>query len=367
MCSSDGQGYGACACGLASRDAGVDGGTSDAPVIPVDASQMWSPVAGGFTGVSEDVAFGSDPTAPIPLYVATRGDGIQKSIDTGNTWRSVNVGITNRDARTVTTSPMNATAIFMTSDRAGGTPHVFRTGDAGGTWTAVDITVPTGRDYDVRAFRSQPNLGPVAVGFDPSTSRAVVLVGAAGGTLWNPFPCGGTTGTARAIVGSGPNDLHVAVYGGAAATGGVFHAVDGAKTWTATSDGIDADSLRFVQTLEIDPTNPKVLFAGVEGHGQLFKSENGGAAWIRAASGLPSTISVQKVVVRRSNPIYVLAGTSSGVYRSYDAGVTWTLWGLEGLSVRTLAIDPSVPGAAAASVFAGVDATPSLHRASTGN
>jgi photosystem II stability/assembly factor-like uncharacterized protein len=111
-----------------------------------------------------------------------------------------------------------------------------------------------------------------------------------------------------------------------------------------------------VQSLAVDPGNPRILYAGILGGEGIFKSLDGGATWARSGAGLPKTFgrAVQALAVDPSRRTTVYAGTSnSGVYKSLDGGATWApaRQGLEGLAldVRALAVSPRRPG----TVFAG--------------
>jgi photosystem II stability/assembly factor-like uncharacterized protein len=55
---------------------------------------------------------------------------------------------------------------------------------------------------------------------------------------------------------------------------------------------------------------------------QVFRSDNWGASWTAISSGTSGTI--RELAISRSNPVVMLASSGSTVYRSTDAGTTFT-------------------------------------------
>jgi photosystem II stability/assembly factor-like uncharacterized protein len=117
--------------------------------------------------------------------------------------------------------------------------------------------------------------------------------------------------------------------------------------------------------LELQPGSPNVIFASMW-HGQrkpwtivsgaleggIYKSTNGGDTWAKLAGGLPHELfgrSNVAISAAMPNRIYALieAKPGSGLYRSEDAGATWTLVnGSANIITRpfyytTLGVDPN--------------------------
>ena len=104
--------------------------------------------------------------------------------------------------------------------------------------------------------------------------------------------------------------------------------------------------------LSIDPKDANVLYAGTSAGG-IWKSKDGGANWTRL-SGVAAEESVDAIAVSPADSKIVLAGGSSGMYRSADAGATWKKvldQGQRQPSMTGLAFDPSKP----ATVYASSD------------
>jgi photosystem II stability/assembly factor-like uncharacterized protein len=115
-----------------------------------------------------------------------------------------------------------------------------------------------------------------------------------------------------------------------------------------------------VQSLAAAPGNARNLFLGTS-DGHVFGSHDGGDHWEllgRIGDHHDDVIMSMVVDARSAGTIYATSWTLSshggGVYRSYDAGHTWQLIGLEGLVVRAIAVAPSNPDILVAGATDGV-------------
>jgi uncharacterized protein (TIGR03437 family) len=97
---------------------------------------------------------------------------------------------------------------------------------------------------------------------------------------------------------------------------GLYRSQDRAATWAITGSGI---GLAKVLALAADPQSNAVLYAGTS-HG-IFKTADGGLTW-KSSSGLPND-TVTTVALDPTNPSKVYAGMSAGLYQSTDGGNTW--------------------------------------------
>lgn len=83
-----------------------------------------------------------------------------------------------------------------------------------------------------------------------------------------------------------------------------------------------------VKTMTIDPRNPNVIYAGVE-QGDLLKTIDGGAHWrVLDDYSKPTDWTyrdIHLVVIHPANSAELYMTTGMGLYRSLDAGESWTL------------------------------------------
>jgi photosystem II stability/assembly factor-like uncharacterized protein len=148
----------------------------------------------------------------------------------------------------------------------------------------------------------------------------------------------------------------------------------GGGVWKTTNAGVTFKPVfdKYTQSigaLAIDQKNPKVIYVGTGesnmrnsvsiGDG-LYKSTDGGDNWTKI--GLEGTEHISKIVIDPSNAntIYVAApgplwsdGTERGLYKSTDAGKTWTkiLYINEKAGCADVTIDPSNPNIVYASTW----------------
>lgn len=170
-------------------------------------------------------------------------------------------------------------------------------------------------------------------------------IGPAGVTSTYPSWWGVVSGRVRALAVH-PTDPNTVYIGPAA--GGIWKTTDAGFTWQDV--GVNLASLTF-GAFAIDPGNPQVVYAGsgesiqyfnttsYSGKG-LYKTTNGGTTWTQITSGFGTTthFSALKVSPTNSNTVFAALGSgyyyavpsNEGLWRSTDAGVTWT---------RTLNVD----------------------------
>jgi ligand-binding sensor domain-containing protein len=159
------------------------------------------------------------------------------------------------------------------------------------------------------------------------------------GATWTASSSGLSVSSVQALAvdASAPN----VVYAGT--PGGVFKSVDGGGTWTASSGGLDNHG---VLSLAIDPSARDTLYAGtfssvgstLSGNG-VYESHDGGATWSAANSGIED-LAVASISTDASGAS-VFAGTTAGVFRSARGSATWTGVndGLPGGLVQAVLVD----------------------------
>lgn len=234
------------------------------------------------------------------------------------------------------------TAILYAAAGSGG---LFRTSDAGITWTPIfdhETTISIG------AIAVQPaNPKVVWVGTGESNVRNSVSFGDGlyksedAGATWKHMGLENSETISRIVINpSNANNVLVAAVGhpfGPNKERGVFVTQDGGQTWNKT---LYLDAEHGAVGLDLDPTNPKVVYAGMwkfdrkpwtytsgDEEGGVFKSVDGGLTWSKLTNGLPKLMGRIGVKVAPSNPnvVYVIAETKEGtLFRSTDAGQSFT-------------------------------------------
>ena len=114
-----------------------------------------------------------------------------------------------------------------------------------------------------------------------------------------------------------------------------------------------------VRALALDPSNSERVYLGTA-DGILYRSDDGGGLWRRLGPGFPLRgCSLDDIVVDARGVVFIgyweVRGSGGGVARSTDAGKTFVvLKGVDGESVRALAVAPSDSRVIAAGTRTGV-------------
>jgi photosystem II stability/assembly factor-like uncharacterized protein len=292
----------------------------------IDAGRVWKPVFDG-QPVASIGALAVSSSQPDTIYVGSGestlrdstgyGNGVYKSTDAGRTWTHLAGLEETQHIGKVAVDPKNPEIVFVAAIGHLYDAHpergVFRSQNGGRTWTKV-------------LFKND-SVGAVDVVIDPSNSQVVYA------TLWN---------TRRPVwytyqPTNGPG-------------GGIYKSTDGGTNWTQLTNGLPQACIGR-SGIAVAPSNPRRVYAIVDNflpEGQTSEPQTGcpgtppgrggGAGRGAAAAGASAT------------PAPVSQG---GLYRSDDAGATWTKMSTDagsiaGLSGRgwyfeKIAVDPKNP------------------------
>ncbi len=286
---------------------------------------------------------------------------------------------------------------------------VWKTTDYGRTWNPIFDDQPTGSVGDVAVAPSNPNVVYVASGEgiqrpDLSVGDGIYKSTDAGKTWINTGLKDGQQIGGLAIDATNENRVFAAVLGhpyGPNTERGVYRTTDAGKTWERV---LYIDENTGAVQVAIDPKDANIvyadLWAGRQGpweNGQwdgeksgLYKSIDGGTTWKKLTTGLPTPKQGLGrigfcIAPTNTNRLYatVDAGEYGGIYRSDDAGESWTamnkderFWG-RGDDFAEVKVDPenadivytadvvvwkSVDGAKTWSAFRGAPGGDDYHR-----
>ncbi|PIB30724.1 glycosyl hydrolase [Maribacter sp. 4U21] len=169
--------------------------------------------------------------------------------------------------------------------------------------------------------------------------------------LVGPFR-GGRAGTATGV----PNDPNLYYMG--TAGGGVWKTTDAGSTWSCISDGYFGGSIGAVAVAESDPNviyvgeGEQTLRGNVSSGNGVWKSVDAGESW--TFIGLKGTEHISRIRIHPTNPdiVYVAAignlwkpNNERGVFRSIDGGNNWEkiLFESEKAGAGDLVLDPNNP------------------------
>ena len=266
------------------------------------------------------------PNNPRIIYAGAAGGGVWKSNDGGSTFNPIFEDYC-----------QSIGAITLDPSDPDNTVYV----GTGETWTRNSVTIGDG------LYRSKD-----------------------GGITWKKLGLEKSERIANIIVNpENPNEIYVGVLGALWSDSdqrGVFKSSDGGSTWNKILYDGPATGCA---DLAMDPSNPNILYASMwefrrtgwsfnsGGHkSALYKSTDGGASWNKIHNGFPegklgrlaiavapSDSNILYTVIEAENP------DKKGLYRSNDAGQTWTQSNNDfGITVRPfyfsrIVIDPKNP------------------------
>ncbi|MFA5910410.1 MAG: hypothetical protein WC815_16630 [Vicinamibacterales bacterium] len=261
---------------------------------------------------------------------------------------------------------------------ASATGGMFRTTDNGVTWAPVFEREAVHSIGDVAIYQPDPNI--IWVGTGERANRQSVSWGDGiykttdGAKTWTNMGLKASMHIGRIVTHpSNPAIVYVAAQGSVWGPGGergLYRTMDGGKTWQRT---LHVDDDTGVTDVAMDSLDPNVLYAasyqrrrsafGFNGGGPgsaLWKSTDAGATWTRlTGNGLPEGeygrigISVYRKDPRvvmvsieqgsRYNASTAYIERKAGLYRSNDAGKTWRLmsnWNPRPMYASQPTIDP---------------------------
>ena len=228
---------------------------------------------------------------------------------------------------------------------------VWKTDDYGHTWRPIFDDAPTGSIGDIAVSPSHPEI--IYVGTGEGLHRPDLSVGdgifksADGGKTWKHVGLADVQQVGRLIVHpTNPDIVFVAGLGhpyGANEERGVFRTTDGGRTWQKV---LYLNHNTGAIQVEFDFNNPEIIFADMWEHRDgpwengnfsgpnsgFYKSIDGGNTWRRLTQGLPTAaqgLGRIGVGLAPSNSKRMYATVDSrengGIYRSDDAGESWSL------------------------------------------
>ncbi|HZU44255.1 MAG TPA: glycoside hydrolase [Terriglobales bacterium] len=260
--------------------------------------RMIGPFRGGRT-----VAISGVPQYPNLFYMAAVNGGVWKSTDYGRTWQPIFDREPSGSVGALAVAPSDPKVIYVGSGEGLRRPDlsigdgIYKSTDGGQSWQHLGL-------------RDGQQISAIIV--DPRDPNRVFVA-----VLGHPY---------------GPNPER-----------GVFRSTDGGQNWTKVlykDENVGAVDLAF------DPANPNTVYAALwasrrppwsvsnpfnaNGSG-LYKSTDGGDHWQQLTGGLPTDaqgLGRIGIAIAPNDPrrMYALvdAGGLTGLYRSDDAGDSWT-------------------------------------------
>ena len=267
-------------------------------VPPMIAGSRWQPIgpraipaSGISTGRISTIAV--HPTNPNIIYVGGAQGGVWRSTDSGANWTPLTDYECSLAMGSLAIDPANPSIVYA----ATGEQHfsgdsyygcgVLRSTDGGNNWTRLGASV-----------------------FVRSRIARLLIV---------PSTAGSTASTRLLL----------------AADSGIYRSVDGGANWTRQRTGTFTDVV-------LDPTNENIVYAAARRVG-VFRSSDGGVTWEQLNLSAPAAnVGRINLAISPTAPRTLYAaienfsgGALLGIWKTTDAGATWTQLPSTGLSCGT--------------------------------
>lgn len=280
------------------------------------------------------VSIALHPTNTNILYVATN-DAVYKSRDGGGTWEKF-PSFSARRVTTLAIDPLLPATIYA------GTmgDAVYKSPDGGQHWLPHNVGLKEHVSF-VNQFVFHPSLSEKI--YIATTVGVFYTIDA--GREWEERMNGMKEVHIVTSIAINPKEPTI-LFGGT--TGGMYRSDDGAMSWKKINNGLIperelmASMALGVNAIEIDRTNPNIVYAGTTKG--LFRTVNKGEQWERIGQSLPDPF-VSSILIhpRESSQLYI--GGPGGVWKSSDSGKRWQAMnqGIATLNIRALAMNPQNP------------------------
>jgi hypothetical protein len=236
------------------------------------------------------------PTNPQTIYVGGAQGGVWKSVNGGSSWTPLGDTQCSLAIGSIALDPQNPNIVYVGTGEqnySGDSYYgcgVLKSTDGGQTWTTLGSSI-----------------------FDTTTGGAQI------GRL--------------IVIPSGTSAPSTTILAGTSF--GFYRSTDGGVNWTQTT--IPGSANRHVTDIVVDPRDTRIVFAAFttafsNSANGIYKSTDNGISFARVTQGLPATsFGRAALALAATNPdsMYVAIHSTAdgrllGIYRSANAGSTWT-------------------------------------------
>ena len=241
---------------------------------------------------------------------------ILKSSDSGANW--LNVGSINDYVYSLAVDPVNPNIVY-----AGAMSYVYKSTNGGSSWVSYALPVNSYYAYSMAVNPSSPSI-VYASGYYYNGSASVVACykSTNAGVSWQSTPLSSYSGMGYSVTVDpvSPQNVYLCgYYWNTDYHPCVYKSTNNGTSFTETSNGFPARAL-YVQSIKVHPTNGSIIYAGTNSAG-IFRSTDAGASWTGGDTTwrLIASLSAQPI-----SPNVCYAGGDTLIHKTTDAGVTWS-------------------------------------------
>jgi photosystem II stability/assembly factor-like uncharacterized protein len=321
---------------LVDGNGGDDGARWDLSFLP---GTIWAASSGVYTSTDGGATWNShswlggnaiEVTADNPLEVyAASGGGIRKSDDGGSSWRDINNGLAGQFPYLLATSPLDPDLVFVKTRQS-----TYRSFNGGYAWQALNYAgggYPRG-DY----LAIDPHIPTrIYLGTNtPCDDIFCIEISADSGDTWElitatlPLTYMGWEGSGAYAIAPSPLVPGRILVGNSVwdpsdpdnSLGMVYASDDYGQSWTYMGP---SQPISWIVDIAHDSMDPNLVYLATSGSGH-WKSTDGGADWHAMPYIGDGWIDDEIAPHPRISGYVVIAVGGEGLFRSKDAGETWT-------------------------------------------
>ncbi len=271
-------------------------------------------------------------------------DMFQSSTFNGLSFRSIGPSLTSGRIADIAVNPKNFSEYYVASASGG----VWRTTNGGVTFTPI---FDGQASFSIGCITIDPNNSNVIwVGSGENNNQRVVGYGDGvyksedAGKSWQNVGLKNSEHVGKIVVDPNNSDIvYVAAYGPVWSSGGergIYKTIDGGKSWKQV---LNVSEHTGFNEIHMDPRNSNVLYAtahqrqrkvftyiGGGPESALYRSNDAGATWTKSTRGLPADTDLGRIGLAISpvNPDNLFAiveatGDKGGFFASTDRGASW--------------------------------------------
>ncbi|MEM9385612.1 MAG: glycosyl hydrolase [Pseudomonadota bacterium] len=288
-----------------------------------------------------------DPQRPDTVWVGTGenvsgrhvawGDGVYRSLDGGHSWQAMGLAHSEHIGR-ILVHPQDSRVILVAAEGPlwadGGERGVYRSADAGETWTRVlHVDERTGAT-DLEFHPTDPSVVYAAT-YDRRRTVWSLLAGGTGSGLWKSMD--GGVNWRRLSAGLPPADVPLGKIGIAVTPAapdrvyatieadadhlGLYASDDAGERWQRRAEYISGGTgPHYYQELEASPADANHLY---QMDVFLHVSRDGGRTFSELGTGREKHSDNHALWIDPGDPTHLIAGTDGGLYESFDDGTKW--------------------------------------------
>jgi len=312
----------------------------------IDGGASWDVGIGG-TGslAAQSVRFA--PESSLDVFIGTTSLGVFSSTDGGSNFLASSSGITELSLFSIASNPLDPQEI-ATAFQGLNNGGVFSSTDGGISWTLESLP-PT--RYSKVGFAPDGTLYAISSG--PSTVAPEGLYRREANGDWTGLgpDQGNLYESDLAALRLSNNDPNLIFLGGddfATTASTVWRTPDGGQNWVKVYLGAAGNVITDIEISE--DGSDRTLLASYDGYnkpqyGGAIRSTDGGDSWSPALEGLPAFSRLPRLCAQAGNPqVFFMSSwldfSHAAVYRTDDAGTTWTSTGWNGDLIADIACDP---------------------------